>query len=179
MCSFSKLSKPFWKIINASYSKLSEALKNGIEMSVDQAVFQLTVKMLFGSITQELLGLPRFWCYFWVPWTIYYKMHILFFKKVLIILRKCSAHNMPISDQYPLNTFGIIWGGAKQGQAKNIGESKSPCPPVVPPLGLFCLNIFIWGALKKNIGTWRKIHNDLTCGKKQIFSLITYFMYVY
>ena len=40
-----------------------------------------TVKMLFGSIPQELLGLPNFWCYFWVPWTIYFKMHKLFFQK--------------------------------------------------------------------------------------------------
>ena len=44
-------------------------LKNGIEISVGQAVFKLwikTVKMLFGLITQEPLGLPKFWCYFWV-----------------------------------------------------------------------------------------------------------------
>ena len=77
-------------MIYASYSKLFKELKNGIEILVGQAVFKLwikTIKMLFGSVTQELLGLPKFWCYFWVPWTIYYKMHMLFFKKVLIILR--------------------------------------------------------------------------------------------
>ena len=66
--------------------------KNGTEILAGQAVFKLwikTVKMLFGSITQEPLGLPKFWCYFWVSWTIFYKMHIsvLFFKKMLIILR--------------------------------------------------------------------------------------------
>ena len=46
-----------------SYSKLSTELKNGIEISVSQAAFKLwikTVKMLFGSITQEPLGLPKF-----------------------------------------------------------------------------------------------------------------------
>ena len=47
--------------------------KNYIGISVNKAI----VKMLFGSITQELLGLPEFWCYFLVHWTIYYKMHIL------------------------------------------------------------------------------------------------------
>ena len=39
----------------------AEELKNGIEILVDQAVFKLwikTVKILFWSITQELLGLP-------------------------------------------------------------------------------------------------------------------------
>ena len=53
----------------ASYSKLSKELKSGIDILVGQAVFKLrikTVKMLFGLMTQEPLGLPKFWCYFWV-----------------------------------------------------------------------------------------------------------------
>ena len=57
--------------------------QNGIEILVGQVVFKLqikTVKMLFGSITQEPLGLFWCWCYLWVPWTICYKMHILVFK---------------------------------------------------------------------------------------------------
>ena len=73
-------------ITYASYSKLFKELKYGIEILVGKAVFKLwikTVKMLFGSVTQ-LLGLLML---FWVPWTIYYKMHISFFKKMLIILR--------------------------------------------------------------------------------------------
>ena len=37
-----------------------------------------TVKMLFGSITQEQLGLPTFGCYFRAPQTICYKMHMYF-----------------------------------------------------------------------------------------------------
>ena len=56
----------FWEK-NASYSKLFKKLKNGTEIVVGQAVFKLwieTVKMLFGSITQEPLGLPKFCCYF-------------------------------------------------------------------------------------------------------------------
>ena len=43
-------------------SKLSKELKNGIEILVGKAVFKLrikTFKMLFRSITQELLGLPK------------------------------------------------------------------------------------------------------------------------
>ena len=50
-------------MIYALYSKLPKKLKNGIEILVGQAVFKLwikTVKMLFGSITQEPLGLPNF-----------------------------------------------------------------------------------------------------------------------
>ena len=37
-------------------------LKNGIEILVDQAVYMLwikTVKMMFGSVTPEALGLPK------------------------------------------------------------------------------------------------------------------------
>ena len=33
------------------------------------------------------LGLLEFQCHFWVPWIIYFKIHALFSKKVLIILR--------------------------------------------------------------------------------------------
>ena len=54
-------------MIYASYSKLPKKLKNGIEILVGQAVFKLwikTVKMLFGSITQEPLGLPNFYTIF-------------------------------------------------------------------------------------------------------------------
>ena len=50
-----------------------ELKKNGTESLVGQVVFKLrieTVKIMF-----------------LIPWTIYYRMHILFFKKVLIILR--------------------------------------------------------------------------------------------
>ena len=54
-------------MIYASYSKLPKKLKHGIGILVGQAVFKLwikTVKMLFGSITQELLGLPNFYAIF-------------------------------------------------------------------------------------------------------------------
>ena len=49
--------------MRASYSKLSKELKYGIEILIGQAVFKLwikTVKILFWSITQELLGLLKF-----------------------------------------------------------------------------------------------------------------------
>ena len=51
------------KMIQISYSKLSKELKNGIEILAGQAGFKFwikIVKMLFGSITQELLGLLKF-----------------------------------------------------------------------------------------------------------------------
>ena len=73
----------FEKRIHASYSKLFKELKNDIEILVGQVVFKIwikTFKMLFGSTTQELLSF-KLWCYFWVPWTIHYKMHTSFFKK--------------------------------------------------------------------------------------------------
>ena len=85
MCSISKLSTPFWKLIDASYSKLSKEFKKGIEILEGQAILKLwikTFKMLYGSTTQEPLGLPKFLCFlFSVSWTIYYKMHVFFFQK--------------------------------------------------------------------------------------------------
>ena len=45
------------------YNKLFKELKIGIEILVGQAVFKLwikTARMMFGSITQEPLGLPKF-----------------------------------------------------------------------------------------------------------------------
>ena len=49
-----------------SYSELSKELKNGIEICVGQAVFNLWMKivMMFGSITQEPLGVPIFYAIF-------------------------------------------------------------------------------------------------------------------
>ena len=40
---------------------------------------------------------------FWIPWTIYYKMHILFFfKEVLIILKYSTKYaNIWLGVQYP------------------------------------------------------------------------------
>ena len=49
----------------ASYSKLFKEIKNGIEILVIEAVFKLwikTVKMLFGSVTKELLALQKLRC---------------------------------------------------------------------------------------------------------------------
>ena len=62
-CALSQNCQHHLEKIYASYSKLSKELKNGIEILVGQAAFKLwikTVKMLFGSITQEPLGLPKF-----------------------------------------------------------------------------------------------------------------------
>ena len=75
------------ELLSITNSKLSKKLQNGIEILVGQAVFKLwikTVKMLFGSITQKRLGLPKFWCCFWVSWTLYYKKHIY-----IIFSKKC------------------------------------------------------------------------------------------
>ena len=54
-------------MIYAAYRKLSKELKNEIEILVGPAIVKLwikTIKILFRSITQELLGLLRFQCYF-------------------------------------------------------------------------------------------------------------------
>ena len=69
------------KICILCYSKLSKKL----QILVCQAVFKLwikTLKMLFGSITQEPLGLLKFWCYIWVSWTILLVVYITFQKGV-------------------------------------------------------------------------------------------------
>ena len=62
LCAISKLSTLFWKIISASWTKLSKKPKNGIKISVGQAVLELlikTCKLLFWSVTQELLGILK------------------------------------------------------------------------------------------------------------------------
>ena len=64
---------------------LFKGLKKWNLYLVGQAVFKLWIKivrMFFGFITPEPLGLPKFWSFFWVPLTIYCKMSILFFKDV-------------------------------------------------------------------------------------------------
>ena len=56
-----KIINTFLKITYASYCKLFKELKNGIEILVGHALFKLkakTVKIMFGSIIQEPLGLP-------------------------------------------------------------------------------------------------------------------------
>ena len=76
--------------MHAALGKLFKELKIVVEILVGQAIFKLwikTVKIMFWSVTQEPLGLLKCWYHFWVPWTIYYKMHKLFSKNVLIILR--------------------------------------------------------------------------------------------
>ena len=64
LCSILKLSTLFLENNTCIlYSKLSKELKDGIEILVGQAVCKLwikTVKMSFGSITQEPLALPKF-----------------------------------------------------------------------------------------------------------------------
>ena len=46
-------------IIYASYDKLFKEIKNGIGILVGQMFFFLKLWMLFGSKTQEPLGLPK------------------------------------------------------------------------------------------------------------------------
>ena len=63
LCSISNLSTLFGKLKYALHSHLSRELKNGVEILVGQAIFKLwikTAKVLFGSIIQEPLGLPKF-----------------------------------------------------------------------------------------------------------------------
>ena len=76
--------------MHASESKLSKELKNGIGILVGQAAFYVMDQNSQNNVlikTQEPLDLLKFNVIFWVPWKVYYKMHISFFKKVLIILR--------------------------------------------------------------------------------------------
>ena len=73
--------------MHASERKLSKELKNGIEILVGHVVLKLwikTVKTMFRSLKNRLAYL-NLNAIFWVSWTIYYKMHVSFFKKVLII----------------------------------------------------------------------------------------------
>ena len=83
-------------MIYASYSELSKELKNSTKIKVGQVVFELLIQNqhfdCFDLQLKKPLGLLKFQCHFWVPWTIFYKMHMLFIKKVLIILRYSTKH---------------------------------------------------------------------------------------
>ena len=66
-------------------SKLFKELNNGTEILVGQAVFTLwikTVKILFGSITQEPLGLPNFDAIFSSWDNLLYDAYVIFQKDV-------------------------------------------------------------------------------------------------
>ena len=52
-----KLSTSFWKIIYASYSKLSKELKNIIKIKVGQAVLELLIQKQHFNYLDQGLGL--------------------------------------------------------------------------------------------------------------------------
>ena len=96
LCYILKLSTYFWKIIHVSYSKLivCNELKNSIKIKVGQTVLELLIqKQHFDFFDPKLLGLLTFHCYFWVPWTVYYKIHNLLFKNLIFWV---GAQNMLI-----------------------------------------------------------------------------------
>ena len=103
LCSISGKSTVFRKINYASckklFKELNMAYRGFSRPSGFWVIDQNSQKVVFGSITQEPLGLPWFWCYFWFFWTIYYGMHIVF-KGMLIILRWSTKHA----------NFGAFWG---------------------------------------------------------------------
>ena len=62
-CALSEIIGTFLKIAYLSYGTLFQELKKALEVLVDQVVLKLqikTLKMLFGSITQEPPGLSKF-----------------------------------------------------------------------------------------------------------------------
>ena len=93
LCSISKSSTHFWKMIYTFYSELSKKLKNIIKLLVGQRLLSYWSKQhfdfFFWYVTftawptkKKVFGLLKFQCHFWVPWTIYYKIHIIFQKSV-------------------------------------------------------------------------------------------------
>ena len=75
LCVISKV--PILVKLHASQCKLSEELRNGIEILVGRAIFKLRIGILFWSITQEWLGLLElnFCTIFEFFGQIYYKVH--------------------------------------------------------------------------------------------------------
>ena len=76
----------FWKVIYASWSKLSKKVKTGIKISAGHTVLELSLlikmcKILFWLITQELLSLLKWCCHCWISHTICFRMHVSFFQK--------------------------------------------------------------------------------------------------
>ena len=71
----------------ASYSKLSKELKNIIKIEEGQVLLELLIQT--NILTVLIYNLKTAWSTnismpFWNPWTIFYKMHNLFFKKLII-----------------------------------------------------------------------------------------------
>ena len=97
LCSISKSSTSFWKIIYASYSKLSKELKNSIKIKVGQAVLELLIQkqhLTVWSITWKPLGLLKCQCHFWVPWTVFVRCMCYFSKRCWLFWDR--AKNMKI-----------------------------------------------------------------------------------
>ena len=65
LCSASKLSTLFWKIVRPSWSKVSEKLSNGIKVSVGQSFLELLIKIYKISFDQYIAfcqGLAFYLC---------------------------------------------------------------------------------------------------------------------
>ena len=98
---------------------MSKELKNGNGILVGQAVIRLWIKtviLLFWSITQEPLDLLKFKCFFFLSFLFSLfsplgnLLELLFFKKVLTILRQSAKHaNFWLRVQFLLNLAFSLW----------------------------------------------------------------------
>ena len=93
---------------------MSKEIKFSIQILVGQAVVEILIQTFFFdwfetfSKTKILL---KFQCRFWVPWTIQFHMHMIFFKKVLTILRFTRFFEIlfEVESAVPLNCTHSMW----------------------------------------------------------------------
>ena len=125
-------------MIYAFYSKLPKKLKNGIEILVGQAVFKLwikTFKMLFGSITQELLGLPNFHAIFeflgqLTAGCIHYpKIKLLIILRFEIFIHMPILPNNYICPKFPLWHWAKSKGVLECEVRWKVGPLRGYCTP--------------------------------------------------
>ena len=78
-----KIINTFLKNNICIWKQIAQGTQNGIEILIGEVMNQNSQNI--GLIKNSRTAWPTY--YFRVPWTIYYKCHILFFNKMLIILR--------------------------------------------------------------------------------------------
>ena len=78
-----KIINTFLKNNICIWKQIAQGTQNRIEILIGEVMDQNSQNIVL--IKNSRTAWPTY--YFWVPWIIYYKCHILFFNKMLIILR--------------------------------------------------------------------------------------------
>ena len=103
-------------MIYVFYSELSMDVRNNIKIKVGRLVLEILIKTIFW-LFWILLGLLKFQCHFWVPWTICFQISIIIFQegvdnfetehKICFFLCVCYWCSFPLN--YNWSQWSILW----------------------------------------------------------------------